>query len=112
MNKNKFENGSVKISNDIFYMITAIATMEVEGVCSIVGISEDIEKVNSKNSKKGININFLDKGVEISINLVLKYGEKLDELVKKVQENVKLKIEVMTGINVLNVDINVTSVEK
>lgn len=38
MNKNKFENGSVKISNDIFYMISAIATMEVEGVRSIVGL--------------------------------------------------------------------------
>ena len=37
MNKNKFENGSIKISNDIFYMIAAMATIEVEGVKSIVG---------------------------------------------------------------------------
>lgn len=112
MNKNKFEHGSVKISNDIFYMITAIATMEVEGVCYIVGISKDLEKVTMKNSKKGININFTDKSIEISINVSLRYGEKLDELVKKIQENIKLKIEVMTGINVSNVNVVVESVEK
>ena len=32
MNKNKYENGSIKISNDIFYMITALATLEFDGV--------------------------------------------------------------------------------
>ncbi|KXB43457.1 hypothetical protein HMPREF3188_01519 [Tissierellia bacterium KA00581] len=111
MNKNNFENGSVKISNDIFYMITAIATMEVEGVCSIVGVNKDVEKITSKNCKKGININFLDKSVEISINVTLKYGEKLNELVKKIQENVKLKIEVMTGINVSSVNVIIESIE-
>lgn len=112
MNKNKFEHGSVKISNDIFYMIAAIATMEVEGVCSVVGVSKDVEKINAKNSKKGININFTDESIEISMNVSLKYGEKLDELVKKIQENIKLKIEVMTGINVSNVNIIVESIEK
>ena len=49
MNKNKFENGSIKISNDIFYMIAAMATIEVEGVKSIVGIPTDVEKINAKN---------------------------------------------------------------
>ena len=112
MNKNKFENGSVKISNDIFYMICAIATTEVEGVCSIVGIPYDIESVNSKSSKKGIDINFLDKGIEIFVKIAVKYGEKLDDLIAKVQENIKLKIEVMTGIEVLSVNIDIDSIEK
>lgn len=93
-------------------MITAIATMEVEGVHSIVGVYSDIEKVNAKNSKKGIDINFTDKGLEVFVKVSLKYGEKLDSLVKKIQENVKLKIEVMTGITVLGVNIVVESVEK
>ena len=95
MNKNKFENGSVKISNDIFYMIAAMATIEVEGVKSIVGIPDDIEKINAKNSKKGIEIEFLEKGI-----------------VKKIQENIKLKVEVMTSIKVLGVNICIESIEK
>ena len=81
MNKNKYENGSIKISNDIFYMITAMATLEVDGVKHIVGIPEDAEKIN-------------------------------EEIVKKIQENIKLKIEIMTSIKVLGVNICIESIEK
>lgn len=112
MNKNKFENGSIKISNDIFYMITAMATIEVEGVKSIVGVPSDAEKINAKNSKKGIEINFLESGIEISVKVSVEYGQKLEEIVKKIQENIKLKVEVMTSIKVLGVNIFIESVEK
>ena len=52
MTKSKFENGSIKISNDIFYMIAAMATKEVEGVKSIVGIPAEVEKINAKNTTR------------------------------------------------------------
>ena len=112
MNKNKFDNGTIKISNDIFYTISAIAATEIEGVRSIVGVNSDAEKVNAKNSKKGIDVSFSDKGVEITTKVVLEYGNKIDDLVKKIQENIKLKIEVMTGIKVISVNIVVDSIEK
>ena len=112
MNKNKFENGSVKISNDIFYMIAAMATIEVEGVKSIVGIPDDIEKINAKNSKKGIEIEFLEKGIEVCVKVSVEYGQKFEEIVKKIQENIKLKIEVMTSIKVLGVNMCIESTEK
>ncbi|MCI5997569.1 MAG: Asp23/Gls24 family envelope stress response protein [Peptoniphilaceae bacterium] len=112
MNKNKFENGSVKISNDIFYMISAIATMEVEGVRSIVGLSSDLDRVTAKNSKKGIDIEFLDDGLIISTKVSVEYGKKFEELVKNIQENIKLKVEVMTSIKVNAVNVLIESVEK
>ena len=112
MNKNKFENGSVKISNDIFYMIAAMAAIEVEGVKSIVGVPADIEKINAKNSKKGIEIEFLEKGIEVCVKVSVEYGQKFEEIVKKIQENIKLKIEVMTSIKVLGVNICIESIEK
>lgn len=112
MTKSKFENGSIKISNDIFYMIAAMATIEVEGVKSIVGIPADIEKINAKNSKKGIEIEFLEKGIQICVRISVEYGQKFEEIVKKIQENIKLKIEVMTSIKVLGVNICIESIEK
>lgn len=112
MNKSKFENGSIKISNDIFYMITAMATIEVEGVKSIIGVPADAEKINAKNSKKGIEIEFLEKGIEISVKVSVEYGQKFEEIVKKIQENIKLKVEVMTSIKVLGINILIESVEK
>lgn len=112
MNKNKFENGSVKISNDIFYMISAIATMEVEGVRSIVGLSSDLDRVTAKNSKKGIDIEFLADGLIISTKVSVEYGKKFEELVKNIQENIKLKVEVMTSIKVKAVNVLIESVEK
>ncbi|AIZ36891.1 MULTISPECIES: Asp23/Gls24 family envelope stress response protein [Parvimonas] len=112
MNKNKFENGSIKISNDIFYMIAAMATIEVEGVKSIVGIPTDVEKINAKNSKKGIEIEFLENGIHIGVKVSIEYGQKFEEIVKKIQENIKLKVEMMTSIKVLGVNICIESIEK
>ena len=112
MTKSKFENGSIKISNDIFYMIAAMATIEVEGVKSIVGIPIDVEKINAKNSKKGIEIEFLEKGIQLCVRISVEYGQKFEEIVKKIQENIKLKIEVMTSIKVLGVNICIESIEK
>lgn len=112
MNKNKYENGSIKISNDIFYMITAMATLEVDGVKHIVGIPEDTEKINAKNSKKGIEIELSENGIQVSVKVVVEYGQKFEEIVKKIQENIKLKIEIMTSIKVLGVNICIESIEK
>ena len=96
MNKNKFENGSIKISNDIFYMIAAMATIEVD----------------AKNSKKGIEIEFLENGIHIGVKVSIEYGQKFEEIVKKIQENIKLKVEMMTSIKVLGVNICIESIEK
>lgn len=112
MTKSKFENGSIKISNDIFYMIAAMATIEVEGVKSIVGIPAEVEKINAKNSKKGIEIEFLENGIQVCVRISVEYGQKFEEIVKKIQENIKLKIEVMTSIKVLGVNICIESIEK
>ncbi|MFT4451314.1 Asp23/Gls24 family envelope stress response protein [Parvimonas sp. G1425] len=112
MTKSKFENGSIKISNDIFYMIAAMATKEVEGVKSIVGIPVEAEKINAKNSKKGIEIEFLENGIQVCVRISVEYGQKFEEIVKKIQENIKLKIEVMTSIKVLGVNICIESIEK
>lgn len=109
---NKFENGTVKISNDIFYMITSIATLEVDGVKNIIGVNADETKINAKNSKKGIEISFHKNGVNISVKISVTYGNKLDEISEKVQENIKNKIEAMTGIKVLGVNIIIDSIEK
>lgn len=109
---NKFENGSVKISNDIFYMITAIATKEIDGVSGIVGVNADQDKINAKNSKKGIEISFHKNGINISVKISVLYGHKLDEVSEKIQENIKTKIETMTGIKVLGVNIIIDSIEK
>lgn len=109
---NKFENGTVKISNDIFYMITAIATKEIEGVHSLVGVHADNDKITSKNSKKGIDINFNKNGITVTVKVSVNYGNKLDEISSNIQSNIKNKIEAMTGIKVLGVNIVIESIEK
>lgn len=109
---NKFENGSVKISNDIFYMISAIATNEVEGVKCISGLNTEIDKINAKNSKKFMEINFHKEGITVSVKVIVLYGNKLDEVSLNIQENIKNKIEAMTGIKVMGVNVTIDSIEK
>ena len=68
--------------------------------------------LNAKNSKKGIEIEFLEKGIQLCVRISVEYGQKFEEIVKKIQENIKLKIEVMTSIKVLGVNICIESIEK
>ena len=55
---------------------------------------------------------FLEKGIEVCVKVSVEYGQKFEEIVKKIQENIKLKIEVMTSIKVLGVNICIESIEK
>ncbi len=69
-------------------------------------------KINQfKNIKKCKNINFERSkyGLNIKIEIILKYGLIIPEYVKKIQKSLALEIENITGIEVLNVNIEVLS---
>ena len=42
--------------------------------------------------------------------IIVEYGTKIAEVAKNVQENVKSKVETMTGLNVVEVNVNIQGV--
>lgn len=107
------EHGSVRISNEVVAIIAGVAATEIEGV---VGMSGSLtggitEMLGMKNLSKGVKVELGEREAEIDIFIVVEYGINISDLGKQVQENVKKSVETMTGLNVVEVNVNIQGVE-
>lgn len=104
MNSN-FEFGQVKISADVIASIVAIAVEETEGFKMVKTL---VDKVTSKN--QSVKVSFDEsKSLAISVNVSVEYGLKIHEEVPKVQNNIITNVEIMTGLKVDEININVNN---
>ncbi|MDY6065015.1 MAG: Asp23/Gls24 family envelope stress response protein [Finegoldia sp.] len=101
---NNFDNGTVKISNDILLLIIAQACSEVEGVSTLV--TPLLDKVNAdKNLEKAIELEISDNLVNVKVHIGVKDGYNIEEVARKCQEKIKENVGMMTGLSVICVDI-------
>jgi len=104
--------GTVKISNEVVAIIAGLAATEVEGVASMSGgLTGDIsEMLGMKNLSKGVKVEVGEKEAAIDLFIIVEYGYKITEVATNVQKNVKDKVETMTGLNVVEINVNVQGV--
>lgn len=108
----KNDIGSVRISNDVVAIVSGVAATEIKGVVGMSGgITGGItELLGMKNLSKGVKVEVNGNDTNIDLYLVVEYGSNIAEVGKKVQENVKSTVETMTGLNVLNINVNIQGV--
>jgi len=106
------ELGAVKISSEVVAVIAGLAASEVDGVVSMAGgIAEGwSELLGKKNLARGVKVEVGEKEAAVDLNVVVRYGSVIPEICAEVQRNVKRAIEIMTGLEVVEVNVNVTSV--
>lgn len=110
---NKVDNlGAVHIADDVVSIIAGLAATEVEG---IAGMSEGLvgglaEMLGKKNFSKGVKVEVGEKEAAVDIFIIVKYGARIPEVALAAQENVKLAIEKMTGLTVVEVNVHVQGV--
>ncbi|WMM26918.1 Asp23/Gls24 family envelope stress response protein [Tissierella sp. MB52-C2] len=111
-NNEDIEHGTVKIADDVVAIIAGIAATEVEGVAGMSGgITGGItEMLGMKNLSKGVKVEVGDQEAAIDLYIIVEYGSNISELGKKVQENVKSTLETMTGLNIIEVNVNILGV--
>ena len=107
------EHGSVRISNEVVAIIAGVAATEIEGVVGMSGslTGEITEMLGMKNLSKGVKVELGDNETSIDIFIVVEYGANISELGIRVQENVKKSVETMTGLNVIQVNVNIQGVD-
>lgn len=112
LNKEKDEYGTVRISNDVVSIIAGVAATEIEGVAGMSGgITGGItEMLGMKNLSKGVKVEVGDEEAAIDLYIVVEYGSKIGEIGIEVQKNVKDTVETMTGLNVIEVNVNIQGV--
>ena len=105
-------DGSVKISDEVVGVIAGIAATEVDGVVGLSGgIAGGIAQLLGKKSlAKGIKVQTGAKETGIDIHLIVGYGVRIPDIAQEVQEKVKIGVESMTGLKVVEVNVHIQGV--
>lgn len=105
-------NSTVTYANDVIATIAGVAATEVSGVAGMSGgISSGItEMLGKKNLTKGVKVEVGTQEAAIDLNIVVEYGSELHKVAEAVQENVKKAVETMTGLQVVEVNVNILGV--
>ena len=109
---NNNEENQIKISNDTIATYAGIAVSEVNGVYGMAGTFAGITEAISgkKNFAKGIKVDVDEQKVKIDVNIIVEYGARIPDVAFDIQTRVKKSVEAMTGLKVLEVNVNVQGV--
>ena len=104
--------GDVRISDDVLAVIAAMAATEVDGVLAMAGniTSELISKLGMKKLSKGVHVEVSEGSVLVHLSIINRMNENIVSISKKVQDKVKSTLENMTGMEVANVNVNISNV--
>ena len=104
--------GKIVFAEDVVATIATLAASEIEGVYGMSGSAfEGIgEKLGKKNYTKGIKVEVGSVECAVDMSIIVRYGFRIQEVCRNVQEAVKNAIEMMTGLKVVQVNISVNSI--
>ena len=72
------------------------------------GISEVLS--GKKNLSKGIKVESGEKETRIDVNIIVEYGTRIPDVAFEIQNKVKVAVENMTGLKVVEVNVHVQGV--
>lgn len=106
------QGGKVVFAEDVVATIASLAASDVEGVHAMSGTAMDgiSEKFGKKSYTKGIKVEVGTEECAVDINVIIKYGYRIQEVSQKVQQEIKNAIETMTGLKVVEVNVYVNSI--
>ena len=106
-------NTNIKIADDVIAVIAGVAVAEVPGVAEMSGgFAGGISEVLSgkKNLSKGIKVESGEKETRIDVNIIVEYGTRIPDVAFEIQNKVKVAVENMTGLKVVEVNVHVQGV--
>ncbi|MEF8726588.1 MAG: Asp23/Gls24 family envelope stress response protein [Candidatus Bipolaricaulota bacterium] len=100
--------GEIEISKDVITTIAAVAALEVEGLVEQSSKS-GISSVFNRGSSKIVETDLEDGRVKINVNIAVQYGYPVHKTAQQVQDNVQVQVEDMTGLEVSEVNVDVSA---
>ncbi len=105
-------NTELSVSTEVLEKMAEIAACEIDGVAGLTKKSIDIKgAIKNMNAFKGVKIENISGNITINIFVTLKAGAKLRETAEAVQQNVKEKIQNMTGTAVTKVNVEISDID-
>jgi uncharacterized alkaline shock family protein YloU len=115
LNDAKTSKGKTTIANGVVAKIVGIAAREIDGVKDVVStgaggtISGLATRVTRGDTRaQGVSVEVGEREAAASINIIAYYGVSIPQLADAIRRNVIDRVESMTGLTVIAVDIAVT----
>ena len=111
------DQGATTINDIVVQKIAALATRDVSGVHDLGGgaarafgaIRERIPGA-SASAGQGVSVEVGEKQAAVDLQIVVEYGVSITDLARSIRRNVIGAVEQMTGLEVVEVNINVGDV--
>ncbi len=105
--------GTIKIADEVVSIIAGLATIEVPGIAGMSGgfVGGIAEILGKRNLSKGVKVAVGETETAIDLFIITDYGVSIPDVAKQVQKNVKVAIENMTGLDVVQVNVHVQGIK-
>ncbi len=109
----KSELGKIQIAPEVLEVIAGMASAEVDGVAHMTGglVGDFVEKLGKKNAARGVRVEVGSKEAAVDVSIIVKYGHRIPEVARNIQDSVRNAIEAMTGLSVVEVNVHIIDVE-
>jgi uncharacterized alkaline shock family protein YloU len=108
------ERGTTSISSSVVAKIAGLATQEIPGVQAMgKTMSRAFGTLRSKipgaaeSTTQGVSVEVGERQAAVDIDIVAYYGQSIIETATAIRENVIERIESMTGLEVVEVNVNI-----
>ncbi len=102
----------LSINTEVLARMAEIAAKEVEGVAGLAKKAINLKgAVKTKTPFTGVRVESVNGALKLNVYICVKKDTVINKVAEKVQENVKEKIQTMTGTAVTQVNVNVADVE-
>lgn len=105
--------GKIEITPEALATIAGAAAVRCYGIVGMVprGLRQGVSEILGKEDlNRGVELRQEGSEVKIDLWVVMCYGVKMAEVAHNVMETVRYEIEKMTGLRVIEVNINVAGV--
>ncbi len=114
LNDSKMSKGKTTIANGVVAKIVGIAAREIDGVKDVVniGAGATISGLATRMTRgdtraQGVSVEVGEREAAASINIIAYYGVSIPQLADAIRRNIIDRVESMTGLSVVAVDIAV-----
>jgi uncharacterized alkaline shock family protein YloU len=108
------QHGTTTIANSVVAKIASLATQEISGVQAMgKTLSRTLGTLRAKvpgateGGSQGVSVVVGEREAAIDIDIVVEYGNSIVEVAEAIRQNVIERIEAMTGLEVVEVNVSV-----
>lgn len=109
MSNNRTE---LSVNTEVLEKMAEMAAIEIEGVTGLAKKAIDLKgAVKNKNAFKGVKAENVNGAIKLNVYICVDRNAHIKDVAEKVQQNIKDKIQTMTGTAVTQVNVNIADVK-